>query len=424
MVLLFFFNNFNKIYSIYFIIIGLIMSIKYYWVDWMYIMFEFGSNIYSNWLSILSLWIGGLLMLSLDSKFKIYLNYILVMILVLNFMMMNLIFYYLMFEVGVMIMFYMILEWGSSSNRVLASFYMLFYTMIFSLPSLFIMFYIYKLFGSFSFKIMELLNNEYMDLFIIMYFIFMFLVKIPMYLFHQWLLKAHVEAPYYVSMILASIMLKLGSYGLLRMMMIFLSYFKMVINNLIMLNILGMLILSLMCLRMLDMKMLIAISSVVHMGLLLMSMIMGFEFNLIGGYLMMISHGFSSSGLFFLVNMIYKETNSRLLVINKGMFMYMPSMSLMWFMLCSTNMAAPISLNLISEIILILGSIMWMKYIFVILIMYCLFSFLYSLYLYLFIQHGKNNFKMIYNGFMIEYLIILFHWLPLNLFIFNLEILI
>lgn len=91
-------------------------------------------------------------------------------------------------------------------------------------------------------------------------------------------------------------------------------------------------------------------------------------------------------------------------------------MSLLWFMLCSSNIGSPVSLNLISEVILLIGIISWLKFIILILIIYCLFRFIYSIYLFIFINHGKIfiMFK-IKNGILVEYFVLLLHWIPLNL---------
>ncbi|XP_076182754.1 NADH-ubiquinone oxidoreductase chain 4-like [Ptiloglossa arizonensis] len=120
--------------------------------------------------------------------------------------------------------------------------------------------------------------------------------KIPLYIFHGWLLKAHVEAPVYGSIILASILLKLGTYGLI-----------------------GGIILRLVCIRQVDLKIIVAYSSVVHIRLLVAGIYRCIKVGLIGRYVLIISHGLCSSGIFYIVNIIYEKTNRRLLLINKGL---------------------------------------------------------------------------------------------------------
>nr|BBC20550.1 NADH dehydrogenase subunit 4 [Apis cerana] len=386
------------------------------WIEWINIFCNLSFNKYSYGLMMLTMWIFGLIFMSNNmGTHCLLMNLMLMISLMLVFMSMNLLVFYLFYEFGLLLIFYMVVKWGYSENRWLSGFYLMFYTMIFSLPMLYIIYYLYWLSSSLNFMLMEMMNLK-LNLLLFIYLLMSFLVKIPIYLFHGWLLKAHVEAPYYGSMILASIMLKLGGYGMLRLMFIYKNEFMFFQKFIIIINSFGILILSLMCLSQFDMKSIIAISSIVHMGIMIMSMMTFFDISIMGGYLMMISHGLSSSGLFFLVNVIYSQTNSRLMFVNKGMINFMPSMSLLWFMLCSSNMGSPVSLNLISEVMLIIGLVSWMKFLMLILILYCLFSFIYSIYLFMFINHGKIFlvFK-IKNGLLVEYFILMMHWIPLNL---------
>nr|YP_009441414.1 NADH dehydrogenase subunit 4 [Apis nuluensis]ATN28900.1 NADH dehydrogenase subunit 4 [Apis nuluensis] len=409
-------SNLNVIIGNLIMIILLLNLSSFNWIEWINIFCNLSFNNYSYGLMMLTMWVFGLIFMSLNMGMNCLLMNLLLMIsLMLVFMSMNLLVFYLFYEFGLLLIFYMVVKWGYSENRWLSGFYLMFYTMIFSLPMLYIIYYIYWSSSSLNFMLMEMMNLK-LNFMMFIYLLMSFLVKIPIYLFHGWLLKAHVEAPYYGSMILASIMLKLGGYGMLRLMFIYKNEFMFFQKMIIVINSFGILILSLMCLSQFDMKSIIAISSIVHMGIMIMSMMTFFDISIMGGYLMMISHGLSSSGLFFLVNVIYSQTNSRLMFVNKGMINFMPSMSLLWFMLCSSNMGSPISLNLISEVMLIIGLVSWLKFLMLILILYCLFSFIYSIYLFMFINHGKIFlvFK-IKNGLLIEYFILLMHWIPLNL---------
>nr|AGC38387.1 NADH dehydrogenase subunit 4 [Apis florea] len=410
-------KNLNLIMGNLIMLVLIFNLFNYSWIDWIMIFCNLSFNFYSYGLILLTLWIFGLIFYSLNMNMKncLLINFLLMISLLMVFMSMNLLLFYLFYELGLLLIFYMVVEWGYSENRWLSGFYLMFYTMVFSLPMLYIIYYMYWIECSLMFLLMEYINFELHELLFI-YLLMSFLVKIPLYMFHGWLLKAHVEAPYYGSMILASIMLKLGSYGMLRLMMIFKINFFYFTNFLVIINSIGVLALSLMCLCQYDMKSIIAISSIVHMGLLIMGMLTFLKLSLIGSYMMMISHGLSSSGLFFLVNLIYKQTNSRLMFINKGMINFMPSVALLWFMLCSSNMGSPVSLNLVSEVLLMIGLISWLKYMFIVLIMYCLFSFIYSIYLFMFINHGKIYIEFkINNGLLVEYFILMMHWIPLNM---------
>nr|DBA43775.1 TPA_asm: ND4 [Bombus picipes] len=393
------------------------------WVKWMNMIFGLSNNYYSNYMILMMFWIFGMIFMNLNEyeKYCLFLNLILMFFMLINFMSLDLLMFYFMYESSLLLIFYMIMEWGYTEDRVLSAFYLMFYTLIFSLPMLYLIFKLLNLSGSVSFFMMEMLMIKF-DNFAFIYLLMSFLVKVPMYMFHGWLIKAHVEASFFSSMILASIMLKLGSYGVLRLLMMFKIMFKYIKFYLLMINLFGMLILSLICLFQFDMKLIIALSSVVHMGIMSLGLLIGKKVGVLGSLLMMISHGLVSSGLFYLVNMIYMQSGSRIIFINKGMMNMMPSMTMMWFLMCVYNSGAPLSLNMVSEIFLLMSLVSWCKYLFFILLIYCLISFIYSIYLFSFIQFGKFfYFKLnMMNGKLMNYLTLILHMLPLNILIFKL----
>nr|DBA43918.1 TPA_asm: ND4 [Bombus griseocollis] len=403
-------------------LLSFIYLFKLSWVKWINILFGLANNYYSNYLILMMLWIFGLIFLNLKEyeKMCLMMNLLLMILMMLNFLSIDLLTFYFMYESSLLLIFYMIMKWGYSEDRILAAFYLMFYTLIFSLPMLYLIFSICEGYGSMDFLMLELIDLE-MDKFGFLYLLMSFLVKIPMYLFHGWLMKAHVEASFFSSMILASIMLKLGSYGMLRLILLFKKMFLGLLFYMMIINLFGMMVLSVICLFQFDMKLIIALSSVIHMGIMIMGMLSESSIGIFGGLLMMISHGLVSSGLFYLVNMIYIQTNSRVIFINKGMMNFMPSMTMMWFMMCVYNSGAPISLNMISEIFLLMSLINWYKFLFLILMFYCLFSFIYSIYLFSFIQYGGfyNLMINVNNMKLLNYLTLILHLLPLNFFIFN-----
>nr|QLI42502.1 NADH dehydrogenase subunit 4 [Colletes gigas] len=395
-------------------------------IEWNKYSFNFSLNNYSFMLIILSLWIFSIIIISLNSinYYNLCINFlvILLVILILFFMSNNILLFYFFFEISLILMFLMIIYWGMGEMRILASMYLLFYTLFFSLPFLLFLFLIIKSENYIMFNMMEMklyMCNKYLFVFMIL----SFLVKIPIFSLHIWLLKAHVEAPVFCSMILASIMLKLGTYGLLRFILIFYNNMMLIKIYVMIISLIGGIILSILCLRQIDMKILIAYSSVVHMSILISSLMTLKHLSLYGCYLMMIAHGLCSSGLFYMVNMCYKETNSRLMIINKGMMSIIPKMSLLWFLLCSSNMSAPLSLNLISEIFILMVLYNWCNYLLLLLMLISFLSFIYSLYLFSYINHGMMNFYLkIKNPKFLEFFVIIMHWLPLNFMFLNLDL--
>nr|ABS28770.1 NADH dehydrogenase subunit 4 [Polistes sp. MD1] len=382
----------------------------------------FFIDYYSFFLILLSLWIMGCLMMMNMSNFLKFLVFLMANILILCFFTFNLLMFYLMFEMSLMPIFFMIMFGGYSMERFEAMMYMFMYTVFSSMPFLWMMIKINMNFKSFMmiflmFKMFELGN--------LLFFLFIlaFMIKIPLFIFHIWLPKAHVEAPVYGSMILAGILLKLGSYGILRFFQIFYIDSLKLNNLLIMLSVLGGLLMSLVCLIQLDLKMLVAYSSIVHMGLMMGGLMTMMKLGFLGSLMMMLAHGLCSSGLFYLVNLNYEYVGSRLMYLNKGSLTVNPSLSLFWFLLCSSNLSAPISLNLVSEILLLISLVCWNFKMMVFLMLLCFFSAAYSLYLYSFSQHGlKNNMLMNYKIINISnYLMLILHWLPLNFLFLGLK---
>lgn len=394
--------------------------------QWYLISINIGINIFSFGMVLLTIWVIGIIYIILneESNLKECFNilFFIMIVILINFIILRFIWFYFIFEVSLILIFYVIIKWGAGTLRVISGYYLIFYTLFFSLPLLFILFSIINLFGRDIFIIIEI-NNNIINMIIFIYILGSFLVKLPIYILHNWLLKAHVEAPVFGSMILAAIILKLGSYGLLRLIYILYNNFVKVNIYLIELRLIGSVILRIICLRQIDIKIIIALSSVVHIGLILRSILTILKLRLYGSYIIIIAHGLCSSGLFFILNLNYKITNSRLIIINKGVIVYIPSITLMWFLLCSSNIAAPLSLNLVREVILLIGLIIYLKIFIIKLFIYCLLRFIYSLYFFRYMNHGNSNYNIHINIRNIKnYLVLLFHWFPLNLIFFNLDI--
>nr|QDH82218.1 NADH dehydrogenase subunit 4 [Parapolybia varia] len=419
--LFFFKNQFNKFIICFFLSMNMFMFNIYSSNLWVGSMNLFYMDFYSYYLIILSLWLVGCMMLMNLSKFLMLMIYLLMNILILCFLSLNLMMFYLLFEMSLLPIFFMIMMGGYTFERLEAALYMLMYTVVSSMPFLWMIMNIYLEFKSLMiiYLIFDMIKLGWIFYFM---FLFTFLIKIPMFIFHIWLPKAHVEAPVYGSMILAGVLLKLGSYGVLRLIQIFLIDSITYSFYLISWSIIGSILISFVCLIQVDLKMLVAYSSVVHMGLMIAGMYTLTKTGLIGGLMMMLAHGLCSSGLFYLVNLNYERMGSRLMYMNKGSLMINPSLGLFWFLLCSSNLAAPISLNLVSEICLLISLVCWESKLMLFLMILSFVSASYSLYLFSFSQHGSMiNLLMNYTPVNLkDFFMLMIHWIPLNIMFLNL----
>nr|YP_010584670.1 NADH dehydrogenase subunit 4 [Neoseiulus californicus]UZU69615.1 NADH dehydrogenase subunit 4 [Neoseiulus californicus]WJN56895.1 NADH dehydrogenase subunit 4 [Neoseiulus californicus]WKV28865.1 NADH dehydrogenase subunit 4 [Neoseiulus californicus] len=268
-----------------------------------------------------------------------------------SFFMNSLLNFYLFFEFCMIPLMILILIMGSSVERFISVMYMLLYTMLGSLIFLSLILLMSKsIFISLEKSVFFYKNSGY--LWILMFMVF--LVKIPFFSFHFWLPKAHVEGPVSCSMLLAGILLKLGGFGLIRLgLFLSMNSLKLFMNVIMLFSMVGALIVSVVCVFQVDIKLLIAYSSISHMGLMLSGLLSGSQMGSMFGVMMMLSHGFCSSGLFFLGNMFYLRCKSRNMFMYKNILIYSPVFSTLWMLMVVFNMGTPPSMNFFSEIYLL-----------------------------------------------------------------------
>nr|WNH42404.1 NADH dehydrogenase subunit 4 [Neoperla gibbosa] len=388
-----------------------------------------GCDVLSYGLLLLSFWICVLMLIASESVYRTnnYASFFLLLVVGLlgllfcTFSSTSLFMFYLFFEGSLIPTLFLILGWGYQPERLQAGVYLLFYTLLASLPLLVGVFYL----GDFQNSLLMFFCAKTSIGHVLVYLalILAFLVSMPMFLVHLWLPSAHVEAPVSGSMILAGVLLKLGGYGLLRVFNV-LVVPGLAFNFLwVGVSLVGGVVVSLMCLRQTDLKALIAYSSVAHMGIVLGGLMTLSYWGFCGSFALMVAHGLCSSGLFCLANISYERSGSRSLLINRGLMNFMPSMTLWWFLLSSSNMAAPPSLNLLSEISLLNSIVSWSWVSMIMLGLLSFFSAAYTLYLYSYSQHGKV-YSGIYTcsvGYSREYTLLFLHWAPLNLLILKSE---
>ena len=284
------------------------------------------------------------------------------------FMALDLVLFYLFFEGGLIPMFLIIGIWGGK-NRIYASFKFFLYTFLGSVLMLVAMVAMYTDAGTTD--IPTLLNHEFasesfsilgihvlggMQTLLFLAFFASFAVKMPMWPVHTWLPDAHVQAPTAGSVVLASILLKMGGYGFLRFSLPMFPVGSEVIGPLVLwLSAIAIVYTSLVALVQEDMKKLIAYSSVAHMGYVTMGIFAANQQGVDGAIFQMISHGFVSGALFLCVGVIYDRMHTRDIDAYGGLVNRMPAYALIFMLFTMANVGLPGTSGFIGEFLTLVG---------------------------------------------------------------------
>jgi proton-translocating NADH-quinone oxidoreductase chain M len=274
------------------------------------------------------------------------------------FVSLDLLLFYIFFESVLPILFIVIVIFGHGNDRFRSAFLFFLYTLAGSLPMLLCILMIYSYIGSTDFQLISLYSISLESQKILwLGFFLAFAVKTPLYPFIIWLPKAHADSPLAGSIILAATILKLATYGYLRVLINFLpdatNYFNPLVQTI---AIIAIIYASFSTIIQQDTKRLIAYSSIAHMGVVVLGIFSNNIQGIEGGILLALGHGFVSPALFICVGgIIYDRTGKRIINYIRGLATYMPVFTILFFIFTLCNTGIPLSLNWIGEQLSLIG---------------------------------------------------------------------
>jgi NADH-quinone oxidoreductase subunit M len=281
----------------------------------------------------------------------------------------DLLLFYVFFEITLIPMYFLIGVWGGE-RRVYAAIKFFIYTVVGSLLMLVaiiaVYFYNARIAGAYSFDIVEITRNlsgnpglipENVKLWLWLAFALAFFIKVPLFPFHTWLPDAHVEAPTAGSIILAGVLLKMGTYGLMRFNLpLFPDISQKAAPYIMALAVVGIIYGALVAMIQPDMKKLVAYSSVSHLGFVVLGIFAFTEQAMQGALFQMLAHGVSTGALFLCVGIVYERRHTRLISEYGGIATPMPQYSTMFVIIALSSLGLPLLNGFIGEFLILLGA--------------------------------------------------------------------
>lgn len=274
------------------------------------------------------------------------------------FMVLDVLWFYVLFEAILIPMVLVVGVWGSRARRTRASMQFFLYTAFGSLALLMALLSMAWTVGSTDWQVLsEVTWSPTRERWLWLAFFVSFAVKVPMVPVHTWLPEAHVEAPTAGSVLLAGIMLKLGTYGMVRFLLpLFPNASAYWTPFVFTLSVVAIIYTSLTTLRQGDMKRMIAYSSVAHMGFVTLGLFTGNLTGLMGSMLIMLSHGWVSSALFLCVGVLYDRYHSRLIKYYQGIGQGMPLFAIIFVFFSMANLGFPGTSSFVGEFLVLAGA--------------------------------------------------------------------
>jgi len=269
--------------------------------------------------------------------------------------------FYLFWEAMLIPMYLIIGVWGGP-RRIYAALKFFIYTMVGSVLMLAAILFQYFAVGQGSFDYFAFVQSSRQMAFNVQTWLFLayalaFAIKVPMFPFHTWLADAHTEAPTAGSVILAGVLLKMGTYGFIRFAMPMFPYAAYKFAPIIcILAIIGIIYGALVSMVQKDVKRLVAFSSVSHLGFVMLGLFVFTMQGVQGGVLQMINHGLSTGALFLLVGILYERRHTRMIADFGGISKVMPAFAAIFMIVALSSIGLPGTNGFIGEFLILLGS--------------------------------------------------------------------
>lgn len=328
-------------------------------------------------------------------KFIIFLTFVLEIQLLLTFLAQNLLYFYIFFESTLIPMFFIVGFFGTRARKVTAAFYLFLYTIFGSLFLLIGILILYTYTHTFLFSEIYQYNFPIETQLLLWTLFFIgFAVKLPSIPFHLWLPEAHVEAPAVGSIVLASVLLKLGGYGLLRVSLKMFPEACIFFQPLVfVIALVSIIYASLTAIRQTDVKRVIAYSSIAHMNYALIGLFCFNKLGLLGSFYLMFGHGLVSGGLFYLIGVLYDRYGTRSIFYYGGLMRRMPIFCTFFLYLSLANMGFPGLVNFIGEFLVMLGIIQENIFLFLLTSIGFVLAAVYSIWLFNRIAYGNLKYN-------------------------------
>jgi NADH-quinone oxidoreductase subunit M len=321
-------------------------------------------------LVILTTLLGAISILSSWSAIKIrrkeyYILFLLLQVGMLGvFMSLDFFLFYMFWEVMLVPMYFLIGVWGSD-RRLYAAIKFFLYTLVGSVIMLLGILALYFKSGGGTFDVPTLLASASQfdtrtQVLLFWAFFFAFAIKVPMFPFHTWLPDAHTEAPTAGSVILAGVLLKMGTYGFIRFSLPLLpqdpAARHKIVTIMMVVSIVGILYGALVCMMQKDMKKLIAYSSVSHLGFCTLGIFALTPNGLSGSVIQQINHGLSTGALFLIVGVLYERRHTRLISEYGGLSTPMPNFAAIYMIATLSSLGLPLLNGFIGEFVILRGT--------------------------------------------------------------------